>query len=323
MKQARSTAVKLKKTLSNNAAVLATTGHHTRALGDALTGMALLWVWRWGWSSPSLIDYITLDSGRRGKAARLVARGLLKRTDYGHGLPDTPRQILTLTDLGVQELCRLQSEINPELAEVKIRWNQIRHDYLVQCLVAEKYAQHLGKLDYRSGPELALRFQSGKIPDAVIGRAAIELELTPKKPSEMSMAVIGLADLYQTGVIKGVLIFSPIAAVLTSYEKYLAPGRKLQSWRRDPEKRVQLKGDEVRLTKIPPIEFWRIQNSTPNFLHRNSFDTELIQRSLVRSQGAEEFAPLSEQEKHESYMARMAEEERREREAFEANLGAS
>lgn len=255
-------AVELKRQGWANALALKAAGwRETRQLGEELTRRALLWVHRWGWTSPSVIDYICLDGGRRGKAAALVRRGLLARRPCTVGTPDAPRYLLTLTDAGRDELWRLQPEIWDISAE--IRYQQIRHDYIVQCIVAQEYKA--GR-KYRSGPELAQRAKAGhKIPDAIIENIAIELELTPKKPRELSAFVSGAQKICNE--IDGIKIFSTSKTILETYKKLWKPGTIAKYMR--GANRTWFQSGRIPIYKLPNLELIRITDTVPNFKTRS------------------------------------------------------
>lgn len=264
-------AVELRRQGWANALALKASGwRDTRQLGEELTRRALLWVHRWGWSTPSLIDFLCLDGGRRGKAAALVRRGLLARRACTVGTPDAPRYLLTLTDAGRDELWRL----HPELWDINaaIRYQQIRHDYIVQCIVA--WEHKFGKR-YKSGPELAQNAKSGhKVPDAIIENEAIELELTPKKQHELSAFISGTQNIAQS--ISTVKIFSPSKTILDKYKKLWKPG-SMQKYMRGRDRHWFASGKLIVHT-LPDLFLCRITDTVPNFREK-SFGGAIIKHN--------------------------------------------
>jgi len=63
---------------------LADSGITTRELGRERIRLALDWVYRWGWSSPSTIDLLS-GAQRRGLSAKLVKSGLMVETKTAAG----------------------------------------------------------------------------------------------------------------------------------------------------------------------------------------------------------------------------------------------
>lgn len=263
-KPTRGKVAAIRRGLSTNSLALAR-GIPPRALGEEGTRRALLWTLRWGFASPGLIDYLTLDPGRRGKAARLVERGFLEEHEYKSGFPDTPRKVLTITEKGIEEFYRLCPDSKIEHEKKAIRWNQLRHDYIVQCIVADQYLNKNAK--YISGPELAEKYQSGKLPDAILNGVSIELELTPKKPRELDQFVITVEELYEKCIITGLEIYTPVKAIANRYIEILKVGRAVDKWKRNSD-RLWYKSGAAYIKKLPPYTIFLIKNTTPNFLHR-------------------------------------------------------
>ncbi len=76
-------------------------GRSPRAVGVEKNQAGLRWVYRWGWSSATIIDAIATP-GRRGVAARLLKAGLLEAHPCpgAGGIKGVPLQVLTLTPGG-------------------------------------------------------------------------------------------------------------------------------------------------------------------------------------------------------------------------------
>ena len=132
------------------------TGYTSQQIGEQKAQEALFWVYRWGWSTASILDDVV--NTRRGSIAlRLERRGLLKRarTPTGGGARGVPIFMLTLTRAGVAEVSRhFDSDEHLYAYSNRINFNQMRHDHLVQKLTVAAIAE--GRAD-RHTPERILR----------------------------------------------------------------------------------------------------------------------------------------------------------------------
>lgn len=252
----------IKRGLGSNGAALSVGGVTTRALGEDLTRRALLWIWRWGWASPSTIDYLTLDGERRGKAARLESRGLLKAFKPGSYSPDSPRKVLRLTDAGVQELARLHPDLDLSLSDIPVRWSQLRHDYVVQNLVAESVIKKEAR--YFSGPELASKQKDWpKVPDAVIEDAVIEVELSIKKEGELHRAAYGLLKLAAKG--RTIRIYSTQRPILKAYSSLLREGARINRYVKNSDRTWSQTGYHDPIKTQPNVELCLFKSTVPTF----------------------------------------------------------
>lgn len=248
----------------------------SREIGDELTRQALVWCYRWGWSAPSTLDYLT-HKGRCGKAARLQQRELLQAGRVGNWSPDVPRKLLTLTDSGFIELCRLHDNVNINLQDTKIRYNQLLHDYVVQNLALQQ--SECARLKYLSGPEIAIlgaRHQWKKLPDAIVNDCAIELELTPKKEHEIWLACDGLIDLFLAGTIKSISIYSTQKPILRKYAERLQRGKRLKRYSLAANNKTwHADGWTEKLDFDPPVRYYRI-DTRPDFAKKDLARTHEI-----------------------------------------------
>lgn len=207
-------------------------GVTARELGDELTRRCLLWVFRWGWASPSTLDFIA-HPGRRGKAARLVERKLLAREATASISPDAPRYLLKLTELGFEELSRLHDPIDTNLIDLPVKRNQIRHDYILQNLVQDLLRRRFD--GYASTRELEVRNSGGKIPDAIVfcgkEKTAVELEISEKSEREMNQTCDAISEMIKNGVVSNVMIFSTKKSIIALYSKMLQKGAVYQRYR--------------------------------------------------------------------------------------------
>jgi hypothetical protein len=105
---------------------------------------ALLWVYRWQWSSSKILEIVG-GAKRSGLAARLVRTGFLKATKteaggYGGG----PAALLTLTEKGQNEVEKWiensEDLIDYELNPFRLDQSKIRHGELAQLATANNLA---------------------------------------------------------------------------------------------------------------------------------------------------------------------------------------
>lgn len=246
--------------LLQQARARALAGRSPAEAGRAKDLAALRWVYRWGWSTPTIVDMIA-SPGRRGVAARLVRRGLAKRhpTPAGGGVRGVPTDVITLTADGVAELEAALSEADmlayPSKPEQAIQWRQLRHDTLVQLYTARRLADISG---YMTPRELAEKSVAGqKQPDAVWiaknnSRIAVELEMTAKKGRELDQTILALIKAVQPktefdkkGPYDIVAILSQSRAILDTYKRRLAPDAEIALYRRNSSRQYERCGKKT------------------------------------------------------------------------------
>lgn len=236
-------------------------GRTSREVGREKDLAALRWVYRWGWSSPAVVDLVA-SPGRRGVCARLRKRGLLVAhpTPGGGGLKGVPAEVVLLSEDGVAEV---EAEL-PESAILPyppsdgraVPWHQIRHDTLVQLWTARKLAADT-ITDYTTPRELMGRPSGNgvKQPDAVWWLAddglavAVELELTAKKDRELHQAALAIitavhpgSDTKANGPYDAVAILSHSQALLDRYRRLLTPGATITKYERGRDRHYKAAG---------------------------------------------------------------------------------
>jgi len=78
-----------------------THGKNMRERGRIKEERALEWVYRWGWTTPGILDF-WCGARNRNLSTNLVKKGKLKVTETGwDGTKNRPKKILTLTDFGL------------------------------------------------------------------------------------------------------------------------------------------------------------------------------------------------------------------------------
>lgn len=226
---------------------------------------ALAWVYRWGWSSASVIDAYA-SPGRRGVAARLIKRKLLEphECEAAGGIKGVPARALTLTQDGVAEVEAFLSaeEIMPYPRDGSrlIKKHQIRHDLLVQRYTVIKL-QSDNITAFQTPRELAEFATSGdKYPDAIWTfndgkKIAVELELTAKKGRELDQALLALLrSVKDDGPYDLAVYLSHSPGLLQRYRNALKPGSKIPTYQRNPVTRQY-----ERKAKDIDVPAWAVQ----------------------------------------------------------------
>lgn len=237
---------------------LAERGVSPRKVGKDRAIAALDWVYRWGWSTPAVIDALT-GAKRRGLCAKLVQAGLLAETKTAAGaiLHDMPQKIVTLTDAGVAEIERRRVDDLMDYSTNPYKVNQalIRHDLLVQK-ATQRSMQSGGIKGFLTPRELNRKSSAdSKQPDALWimpdnRRAGIEIELTAKFDRRLDEFVwrIWQSMTEQNRAMDLCIIVSDSPAILARYKKAFAAGQTVRTWRKDQ----QSKWHVDRTYQVPP-----------------------------------------------------------------------
>jgi hypothetical protein len=213
-----------------------------RARGKEKTRIALDWIYRWGWSSPSTLDVAT-GGKRTGLAARLTRQKLIKstRTESGGGIKGIPIHMLTLTSIGLDEVERLREDlIQYELDAFKIDQTKLRHDELAQRATADGINKETIK-DFKTPKELAAKSEKGvKQPDVLWinetgQRIGVEVELSAKWDRKLDQFVLScitsmLNSANPVNKVDTVAIVSDSKAIIKRYKEAFTPGAKLGLW---------------------------------------------------------------------------------------------
>ena len=234
-------------------------GQSPRERGDEKMRLALDWIYRWGYSSPKVIELIG-GAARSGLSARLVKRGLLRstRTESGGGLKGVPDVILTLTELGQQEIERVSNKLlQYDQDPYRVNQLKLRHDTLAQTATAKALTN--GSIqDFRTERELAQRSQQGvKQPDVLWAmdnlRVAVEIELTAKWDRLLDQFVDSCINALSSSNEKEprfhqILLATDSPAISKRYKAAFDPGQTYGIWKKD-DKAGRWKMDGTR--KVP------------------------------------------------------------------------
>jgi len=224
---------------------MAEAGISPRARGVEKQRTALDWIYRWGWTSPSVLDSVA-GGVRSSLSSRLVKKGLLKatKTESGGGLKDIPMQILTLTELGCEEVERLREDlIQYELNPYKIDQTKLRHDQLAQkATIAALNNKTI--IDFKTPRELSAKSEKNmKQPDVLWilaegMRMGIEVELSAKWERKLDEFVYScIKALKRTQEHEPQFDFiglmSDSRAILKRYTEAFKPGSPLVIWKKN------------------------------------------------------------------------------------------
>jgi hypothetical protein len=235
--------------LAEQRAELKAQGKTTRQLGRERIYFALDWVYRWGWSSPSIID-MTTGAMRRGLCAKLLKAGLLTETKTAAGriLEDLPSKIVTLSEDGLAYLEKYKDDqelLDYPLNPYKVNQSLLRHDLLAQRATLKNLLDDKIQ-EFRTPRELAAKSQPGvKQPDVLWineagRRIAVEVELTAKFGRKLDDFVWSIVlSLSQVGdrapLFDRCMIVTDSDAIVRRYMAAFKPGAIVNRWIKDTQ----------------------------------------------------------------------------------------
>jgi len=230
-------------------------GTSPRDRGLEKATLALQWIYVWGWTSSTVLGYVTNTARGTVLAARLEANGWIRRapiriTSYYH---IAPSDVLTITDAGVAELTALLGELPRTTRSAwtdRVPKKDIIHDHWVQQLTLayqgripganldQAIIQEHGLVkDFYTPLHPDLGTAEGKRPDTVWVMEdecllAIELELSPKWSRELDQFVSGHLELQRRehNPIYALVTFFTSADTAKRYRQAMLPGAQVQPW---------------------------------------------------------------------------------------------
>lgn len=229
---------------------------------------ALFWVYAWGWSSPSVVDFYA-SPNRRGIAARLVKKGFLSEhiTDGGkaRGKPD---KVLTLTQDGVAEVEAFLTEDQllpyPSHSEKIIAWNQLRHDLLTQKYSAQALANG-NIVDYLTPRQTAKKSDKNtKQHDSIWvlkdhKKIAIEVELSAKWDRDLDDFVRKcIFSASKHGQVDAIGVLSQSQAIIDRYKSALSVGANYHIWEKNTSGKWYIKQTRTVPEWFPDVIFRKI-----------------------------------------------------------------
>jgi len=230
--------------LAEQRAELKAQGKTTRQLGRDRIYFALDWVYRWGWSSPSVID-MTTGASRRGLCAKLVRAGLMIETKTAAGkiLEDLPSKIVTLSDDGLAYVEKQKDDkelLYYPLNPYRVNQSLLRHDLLSQKATLKNLRE--GKIQaFRTPRELASKSQANAKQTDVLWltkegrRIAVEVELSAKFGRKLDdfvwSIVLGLSQVGDRApLFETCILVSDSDAIIKRYRAAFRPGATVQRW---------------------------------------------------------------------------------------------
>ena len=203
---------------------------------------ALLWVYRWGWSSSKILEIVG-GAQRSGLAARLVKRGFLKstKTESG-GYAGGPAALLTLTEPGLAEVEKHIDDdadlLEYELNAYKIDQTKIRHDELAQLATA-RMLKDGSVVDYTTEAMAAAKSQNLVKQHDIVWtlkdgtRRGIEVELSAKWQRKLDQFVLSCLLSIKDKRVDEVCIVTDAKAIRKRYTEAFTPGTKFGKWEKN------------------------------------------------------------------------------------------
>jgi hypothetical protein len=232
----------LAKAQQASQAALKDSAQGPRARGQKRAMEALVWIHRWGWSTPTLLEMLT-GKLRSGLGNRLVKNGLLIKTPTpSGGINSTPSYLLTLSETGLSEAASTADiDFNYRLNS-KIKTHQIIHDELIQRITITMLRRNI-IYGYTTPNMLETPNEAGqKIPDAVWfinnkksdaeEALAIELELTPKWGIDLEKAIERTIEFLGRGCNQVIYLFKS-QQTLERYKAAFSEGSSYSIWEKE------------------------------------------------------------------------------------------
>jgi len=222
--------------------VLAATGKSPRQLGQESRIKVINWIYRWGYSSSSIIQDL-LGRTSAGYAHKLMKQGWLVATKTISGAPEV---IFTLSELGLQEAERYSGDLYryPDLDPYKVNQLQIRHYLLAQSTTinainsgtivdfeTERMFSQVADAPRIKRPDIVWLTQSKR-------RFAIEIELSKKWDRDLDTFIFTILKALHSSKRKAArfdrfIVFTESPAIMNTYQQSMQPGSKLNIWRKN------------------------------------------------------------------------------------------
>jgi len=217
-------------------------GKSTRQVGNEKNFSAMLWVYKWGFSSASVIDFF-VNPNRRGVCSRLLKQGFFANHEMdGGGLKGVPLQLITLTQDGVAKVESMLSENQllqyPTSGEKLINQQKIRHDILMQRYTVE--ALNGKKItDFLTPRQTAQKSDKNRKEHDAIWilqndeKLGVELELTAKWERDLDDFVRKCVLSVAKKQVDKIGILSPSQAIIDRYKFALKKGANYHIWEKN------------------------------------------------------------------------------------------
>lgn len=207
--------------------------------------LALYWVYRWGYSFPSILDQVG-NVKARGLSAKLVKQGLLKstKTALSAGFKGVPNQMLTLTGEGVRIVeNHVELQYAYEIDPYRIRQDQLRHYFICQSLTMKAVNENKIESFLTEKEYVGFSKNGVKQPDAIWvtfegTKLGIEIELTGKWDRKLHQFVKSCIsairiDDDEVAFLDYIVIYTESDALIDRYKKAFQIGHKHPIWIKD------------------------------------------------------------------------------------------
>lgn len=213
-------------------------GQTTRQIGELKQQQALQWIYRWGWSWPTILEQICGSKNNR-LTSRLEKNKLIRTmVPQAAGVKGVPKKIVVLTERGLQEVERFQNKlIRYELDPFRVRQTHIRHSVLAQQATANMLGENF---EFQTERELAsMSIKNVKQPDILWlmngRRVSVEVELTSKWDRHLDQfvlsTILSLVSSDQSPArFDTVLVLTDSPAIQDRYRARFEPGAKFNRW---------------------------------------------------------------------------------------------
>jgi len=207
--------------------------------GQIKTKKALLWVYRWGWSTSTILEIVGGAKGS-GLASRLVRRGLLKATKTEAGpAAGAPTAILTLTQQGQNEVEKhIENQndlIEYQLDPYRIDQSKIRHGQLAQSATA-KNLRDGSIVDYITEQMAAAKSEKNVKQHDIVWicdngeKTGIEVELSAKWARKLDEFVLSCIKSINNKKVNQIYIVTDSKAIQNRYAVAFEVGHIFGKW---------------------------------------------------------------------------------------------
>jgi hypothetical protein len=240
----------------------------SRQVGREKDLSALLWVYVWGWSSPSVVDFY-VSPNRRGVAARLIKKGFLsEHLTNGGKIKGSPDKLITLTSNGIAEVEAFLTEYQllnyPSQGEKIIAWKQLRHDLLTQKYTAQalRNGTITGFLTPRQTAQKSDK--NTKQHDAIWilkdnKKIGVEVELSAKWDRDLDDFVRKcIFSVSKNGQVDAIGVLSHSQAIVDRYKSALRVGASYQIWEKNTSGKWYVKQTRTVPEWFPDVIFRKI-----------------------------------------------------------------
>lgn len=218
--------------------------------GEQKDKLAITWLYRWRFSSPSLLEQV-VGNTRSNLIPKLIKRGWIYAVQlHKGGYRNRATKVVALTEEGVRMAQYWSSHMTAyDLSRHQLLRANHDHDLKVQELTLARLRDN--KITaYRTAHMLGGRSEHQKYPDVIwelpSGETCmVEVELTPKWGPKFSELVMRLIDAIQQEQHHLILLASDSQALLDRYVAALQPGAVYDVYARDAQRKWQVMGTNV------------------------------------------------------------------------------